>query len=1489
MRTNPTLRTIQNLKSLILILCVFMGNSIKAQLNGNYTIGGASGANNYATWSAFATAYNTNGVSGKVTVTVLSNQRITSAVQLTQHASSPTTATKPLIINGNGYKITGNFLYEMIYFNGIDYCTLKNLTIIDSSANKAIGIRLTNNSNDNLIDSCTIIFAGLASTGSADNCAYLALTASNTNLSSLAAQINCSRSVFSNNIFKTSNTNSPGPMFGILEFQAASYTTTAINNSYQNNAISNYYSVGISINYTNGVIIQGNKISRNDATSLSPMDTLTNAAIRVSRTYESTRLSFVSQNIIENIPFKGATGSKPGNYLFKFFGIQLNYVNNGFFNSKRYNLECHENVIQKINAKNVFNGIYPSFCVNLKIRKNIILNNYSYQNASPIYCAYNLGLTEVTENHVKTNNFNSLNGNTVFICFTANSQTLNDSSFAANNLLDSNTIGSASCGFLLSSERSSILRNAILNNTFQTGTKDFYGIKCSNSSIKINSNLILNKGGCGNFYAIHQTNPNNNSTEITQNTIYFNAIDTTNFWGIYVTNDANKIQGNIIQANGTNSGYFITLINPAKATPVNNNMYFGKFTNSYWQLFTNKYNTFKQWQSTTLAGNNERFENPKFTNPNSLNFIPLNSYCQNIMAPIKYATFDIYNNARNKNLSDMGAIESSIDCKAIGYKFNVPSNACAGTQYGPLTIYGKSNFNDTINQLSVAFNVNNANEINEIITRKIKPYDTFSYTFNNYPKLISTGKNTIKVYIHQNDDTLSNDTVSLNVVTIKSPGGSTVSLLDSIVNKNKTILKNNTIITYNGLETFFTITPPRNLSNSDYGISNKWFANAAVYSTSNKIISSTVNINPPTTSSNLIIGVNVKDSAFQDSTISLKIKIANTITGCDTLYQFQLKLLKLPDLKINHGNKVFCSGDTISFDHNGINYPEQLNYHWNFGTNNSADTSADLFTKFIYKNGGTFIVSLTAFLPNIPFQFSSFDTITVNTKPIVKFTKDNVCPSEPLKIKNLTVPSNSNMYWDFNDGKGYIQKQDSSFMLTIKNAGTYVFRLKANNNGCIVTASQNVNIFDAPTATFSKLSGNCNNESITYQNNSTIKSGNLYFKWELGENSTLSFAKNPSINYSSSVYKNVKLTVRSDFGCAYSSTKSIYIKPAPVANFTSTDFCFIRPTEFTNTTPKIPGSKPTFLWDFGGGDLSYTENVTQSWNSVGLKTVTFKITLDNGCSDTVKRYFYVLEESTPKFNFTSKCSGDTTLFNNNSTNSKGTPMIYKWYFGDGDSSEKTNPIHIYKNRFNTTYNVKLISQIIDGCATSITKPVIINGLPNTCDFLGNADYAFAFYGVKLNPLDDNGLVGGSNGIDYTWTVNQKDTQFSKDVNAIVNYNFKKDTFYLASMFATDRNTGCKCSKEKLVTMNRATVQNLNQVQISISPNPSTGLFNLKLNKSNSNLTVYITNANGQKIPSRLIQIDDSNYQLDLKEESNGVYFMKITGTNFSKFEKITKY
>ena len=66
----------------LLFLCGWTGNYATAQLSGNYTIGGASGASNFATWSDFATELNKNGVSGKTVVTVQSNLSVTSTIEL---------------------------------------------------------------------------------------------------------------------------------------------------------------------------------------------------------------------------------------------------------------------------------------------------------------------------------------------------------------------------------------------------------------------------------------------------------------------------------------------------------------------------------------------------------------------------------------------------------------------------------------------------------------------------------------------------------------------------------------------------------------------------------------------------------------------------------------------------------------------------------------------------------------------------------------------------------------------------------------------------------------------------------------------------------------------------------------------------------------------------------------------------------------------------------------------------------------------------------------------------------------------------------------------------------------------------------------------------------------------------------------------------------------------------------------------------------------
>ena len=52
-----------------------------------------------------------------------------------------------------------------------------------------------------------------------------------------------------------------------------------------------------------------------------------------------------------------------------------------------------------------------------------------------------------------------------------------------------------------------------------------------------------------------------------------------------------------------------------------------------------------------------------------------------------------------------------------------------------------------------------------------------------------------------------------------------------------------------------------------------------------------------------------------------------------------------------------------------------------------------------------------------------------------------------------------------------------------------------------------------------------------------------------------------------------------------------------------------------------------------------------------------------------------------------------------------------WYFGDGDSSNEYNPIHIYKTSGFKIVRAQLRS-VSNICITELTDTVLINALPN---------------------------------------------------------------------------------------------------------------------------------------------------------------------------------
>ena len=149
-------------KALLMLLCVT--GIAQAQLSGNYTIDATktTGGTNYATWSAFASAIGTSGVSGAVKVTVMNDE--TSASAITFNAISGASSTNTITIDGNGKKLISSSTYEAIAMNGPDYLTLTNLTIQKTGTGTTqMGIRLYNYADYNTISNCTIEFTALSS------------------------------------------------------------------------------------------------------------------------------------------------------------------------------------------------------------------------------------------------------------------------------------------------------------------------------------------------------------------------------------------------------------------------------------------------------------------------------------------------------------------------------------------------------------------------------------------------------------------------------------------------------------------------------------------------------------------------------------------------------------------------------------------------------------------------------------------------------------------------------------------------------------------------------------------------------------------------------------------------------------------------------------------------------------------------------------------------------------------------------------------------------------------------------------------------------------------------------------------------------------------------------------------------------------------------------------------------------------------------------
>lgn len=219
--------------------------------------------------------------------------------------------------------------------------------------------------------------------------------------------------------------------------------------------------------------------------------------------------------------------------------------------------------------------------------------------------------------------------------------------------------------------------------------------------------------------------------------------------------------------------------------------------------------------------------------------------------------------------------------------------------------------------------------------------------------------------------------------------------------------------------------------------------------------------------------------------------------------------------------------------------------------------------------------------------------------------------------------------------------------------------------------------------------------------------------WNFGNGNTSS-AQNPSAIYVTPGNYTVTLTVTGGGG-SNTVTRTAYITvfQNPTANLVSTTTrvgCEPLTVCFNDISTQGSGIINNWLWDFGDGSTSYSQNPCHTYNTHGTYTVSLLVTDINGCNNTAVRINYVTVYSTPIPSF----SGNPTVgcdiphlvnFSNLTYGGLG-PYTSQWSFGDGGTSSQSNPAHTYTGF--GAFDVSLAVTDAHGCSDTIVRSNYIN-------------------------------------------------------------------------------------------------------------------------------------------------------------------------------------
>ena len=395
-----------------------------------------------------------------------------------------------------------------------------------------------------------------------------------------------------------------------------------------------------------------------------------------------------------------------------------------------------------------------------------------------------------------------------------------------------------------------------------------------------------------------------------------------------------------------------------------------------------------------------------------------------------------------------------------------------------------------------------------------------------------------------------------------------------------------------------------------------------------------------------------------------------------------------------------CQATTITIN---TTSSDNDSWHWDFGDGSTSSLQNPTHT--YYSATDNYIVTLTTTNAQGCSATLSKSMLSTVDNTLIWADDYTVCADQPVNF-NCFSSNYAAWLWNFGDGSSSTLQNPAH---TYQTAGSYgVILTVTDNNGCTHNSSLQYPItVSKPVADYSyTLANGCNYQTVNFTNTSAGAALPLsaHCKWNFGDGTVEQWAENPMHTFSSQGTYLVTLTVN-DNSCFNSITKTVDVLPVIVDfSFTQNTTCLPVTAIFNDSGSS--NSIAAWLWDFGDGTTSASQDPVHTFTTPPSTDVTLTITGANGCQAIITKPNITIFNTDFAVSIAEGCTPMLVAFTDASLNANQ----WIWDFGDGNYSTLQHPAHTYMN--NGAYTVKLISKSVDGCADTmlfseinVNKPV----------------------------------------------------------------------------------------------------------------------------------------------------------------------------------------